>query len=644
MIISDLIGGIVIGVFGITFLIFTFFSFLLSWHEKGVNIFMLVCSLIMLIWGIWSVFGTIVDGLVYEYGVKSDLFKYHSENIVGYSQKIEKGTKSAKIYYSRGDAYYYREDYSKAIVDYTTAIQLNPKKAVYYANRGHSYSKIGDYGRAIEDFSVAIKMKPYKETYYYIRGRAYYEVKDFEKAISDFEISLDKDPLNKDKNEWLTKAKSQKSSSIPYISQTSDISINDTKPVIENFVYDEDTIDNKGTLADMPWKYITLLGCLLIILIYAYAVGYQKKHTFVCPYCFSSHKIKDCDMVCSYTSAGKYVQLCKHGVEKDGRGFIPKGKKHKCLKCKDARQTIYCAVNHREMSTNILNMKSLSIALLGAKDTGKSNYIGVLVEEIDKKMSSSFNTSLFKDFSGETKNAYEQYYYNPLYKDGYAVEATAGGEIPPLIFALQIQNSYKATALTFYDTAGENLDDVSKIHLFNSYIPNAHGIILLLDPLQVPDLRDQLKAKGLTDSDLPPQNTETANVLEKIVSVIKDTRKIKGKIDIPLALVFTKIDVLEKLLPDDCCLKVDSEHIKQGKFAMEDFKNTQNEMKDLIDNWIRGSLMSKISHFKHYAFFGVTALGQNPSGRKLSGAVRPRRVLDPLLWLLAENKYIKVKK
>jgi len=50
--------------------------------------------------------------------------------------------------------------------------------------------------------------------------------------------------------------------------------------------------------------------------------------------------------------------------------------------------------------------------------------------------------------------------------------------------------------------------------------------------------------------------------------------------------------------------------------------------------------MSYIRQFRYYAFFGVSALGANPSGTTLTARVNPRRVLDPLLWLLEKENYI----
>ena len=108
--------------------------------------------------------------------------------------------------------------------------------------------------------------------------------------------------------------------------------------------------------------------------------------------------------------------------------------------------------------------------------------------------------------------------------------------------------------------------------------------------------------------------------------------------------MFTKIDVLEQynILPAESCLRDESEHIKRGAFIKPDFENTNIEMRDLIDNWLDADLIGYINQFKQHSFFGVSSLGGNPNGTTIdSQGIRPRRVLDPLLWLLAENRYIK---
>jgi hypothetical protein len=52
--------------------------------------------------------------------------------------------------------------------------------------------------------------------------------------------------------------------------------------------------------------------------------------------------------------------------------------------------------------------------------------------------------------------------------------------------------------------------------------------------------------------------------------------------------------------------------------------------------------MQLLKQFSKHAFFGVSALGENPvGGSQLMGEPQPVRVLDPLLWLLSMKKYIK---
>jgi len=369
---------------------------------------------------------------------------------------------------------------------------------------------------------------------------------------------------------------------------------------------------------------------------------------FTCPYCYAEHNLTDCRLRCSYNIIGK-TDNCKFGIPKDKDGWIPLAYKKKCINCKEAAKQLFCDhFFNKEIPIEFLSMKSLPIALLGAKASGKSNYIGVLINEIRKKMTSPFNCSLSMTCSQESKQAYTDIYYRPLYEQGITVMGTdAATVVPPLIFPLRFMDMknriVNMAALTFYDTAGENLNDKNVMEEFNRYITNARGIILLLDPLQVPKIRDMLTANGF--SALPEKNTEIYNVLNIIIELIRHVKNItKEQIQIPLALVFTKTDVLDQynVLPEDSCLKEESEHIKRGAFMKPDFENTNIQMETLIGNWLEDDLMGCIKQFKKYSFFGATALGANPNGTKIdSKGIRPRRVLDPLLWLLAEYGYIK---
>jgi len=380
--------------------------------------------------------------------------------------------------------------------------------------------------------------------------------------------------------------------------------------------------------------------CFLMFLL-SVKVNKPMWKSFICPHCFQKHVVLGCGVKTTYNNTTGVPSICMLSVKADRNGFITQNK-DTCLRCNLCAKHYFCTVHpDKEIPHEYLKMDSFPIALLGAKASGKSNYIGVLVQELKHKMELPFNCSLTLDSSTASYEAYDKYYYQPLYKDGYTVMATeAGIEIPPLMFPLRFYKTSKETALMFYDTAGENLDYPDSMQLFNGYISYAQGIILLLDPLQIPEIRDALIAKGFTG--LPEQNTETAKVLDAVIQVIRRVANQSGQINIPLALVVTKIDVLEgyNILSADSCLRTESEHLQYGKFVMPDYKRTHHEIEALIRTWLQGALMSYIRQFRYYAFFGVSALGVNPDGAKLGGDVKPRRVLDPLLWLLVKEKYV----
>lgn len=366
---------------------------------------------------------------------------------------------------------------------------------------------------------------------------------------------------------------------------------------------------------------------------------------FTCPYCYGKHELNDCNMRCSDNLGGVPRVKCGQGVEKDPSTFyIPKASKGKCMHCREASLDVYCNEVNKIIPRDYLSGSGLTVALVGAKASGKSNYIGVLVNEIKRKMSHSFNCSLNICCSEESKRYYDENYYNPLFVDGYAVGATDKAEIPPLLFPLNFmdnKNRIKNSAsLTFYDTAGESLDSADDMKVFNRYIPNADGIILLLDPLQLPPVREKLQGK----IDLPEQNTDVVEILSRIVTNIRSVKKIKGNIKTPLAVAFTKIDALIKygVINSESVVASESEHLKRGVFVQSDFESVNIELRDMLENWLIDELLQHMKSFEKFSFFGVSALGDVPNGMKLSGAkIKPLRVLDPLLWLLAENNYIK---
>ena len=206
------------------------------------------------------------------------------------------------------------------------------------------------------------------------------------------------------------------------------------------------------------------------------------------------------------------------------------------------------------------------------------------------------------------------------------------------------KNQYKVVILAFFDTAGEDMSNEKQMKQITKYIYNAAGIILLVDPLQFRKVREELvEEKQLTEADLPQANNECAgDIITYVNNLITHNRHdipSEKMIPIPLAVAFSKIDMLKESLGADSRIFQESRH--RGKLDLREF----GEINDTIEEWIERyddtkKFIPVTKNFENVGFFGVSALGGNPHNGRLQFTPRPIRVEDPFLWLLWKNNLI----
>lgn len=375
--------------------------------------------------------------------------------------------------------------------------------------------------------------------------------------------------------------------------------------------------------------------------------------SFTCPFCYDTHDLSDCPMRCSFVEKNG---VCPDKVPVDNQGFVDKKFYKRCLKCTRAKKDFYCPISFstgglpQVIPLSCIQGTSLPISLVGATASGKSQYIGVLIDQIRRKMTASFDCSITMNANAVGKELYEQNYRKPLFVDKtVTAETDTGQEVPAMIFPIDFMRTKRRVTLTVYDTAGENFNNEDNMRNFTGYLSNSKGMILLLDPLQIPEIREKVEGK----IPLPPIGNSAVDILDRVVDVIEGyTNNRKKPFDISLAVTFTKIDAFDEVgddvIPEDSCLRSDSTHVDKGAFSLEEFESTKIAMATLLDNFLtyNQEFAQKLRRFKNYAFFGVSALGYPPDvdGTLRKEGPQPRRVLDPLLWILSQNKYIPTKK
>jgi len=117
-------------------------------------------------------------------------------DIVLWSDAVNKSPGKLRPYNNRGLAYFSGEEYDKAIADFSRALELNRDYAEGYNNRGLVYHKKGEYDKAVSDYSEAIKINPECLKAYLNRGQLYRVNKEYGKAASDFRRVIEIAPLD----------------------------------------------------------------------------------------------------------------------------------------------------------------------------------------------------------------------------------------------------------------------------------------------------------------------------------------------------------------------------------------------------------------------------------------------------------------
>ncbi len=365
---------------------------------------------------------------------------------------------------------------------------------------------------------------------------------------------------------------------------------------------------------------------------------------YTCPRCFEKQDIKDVKYICTNKSK---ASSCQNAIERKALESAHKIKKPLCDKCGKPLISKICPKCGFELPFGIESTQNYPISIIGAKECGKSNYVAVLIDQLKNNIGRSFDCSVMA-CGDSTLNRYQKEFYDPIYKHKTCAGATDAGDVEPLIYSLLFRRKHMfssrkfndAVSLTFFDTAGENLTSIASMQTHNAYLYSSSGIILLLDPLQLPYVRDRLDSKIR----LPEENTDVNTILARTVEVIRrglGLTDISKKIDIPIAISFTKIDAVDSLLDPMSCLKNDSTHVKNGFFDERDFNDSNEEMQSLVEKWLGVELYQNVSmQFNDFAFFGLSALGSNPDIDNKIPRFRPFRVADPFLWLLAKKGII----
>lgn len=385
----------------------------------------------------------------------------------------------------------------------------------------------------------------------------------------------------------------------------------------------------------------------------------------VCPYCFEKFENTEVEFRCSNPGCKKEkdeklskfweprTQITGKAIKSSG-GFlglkfsVPESAK--CADCGRESFLMICPKCHNRIPKEMVKNKGYIISIIGAKSSGKTNYITTLINELFRQGRFLGNIGTIAANVAEkpeynTQQRYEKDFFDTLYRKGKCPESTdvidERNKIP-LIYELR-QKKGKSIYLVFYDTAGENFNDPNNIGPNVKFLNESDAVIFLFDTFAIPYVHDKLGIK--TPIDLP-YNGIIANVLSYFTN-FTSTEISNAHFSKPMALVFSKIDAVlsnEEQFADtsfsDLSMENNSSFISGNGVSLSEFQSISDSLKTVLSEWNETNFVDTISNtYKNAKFFGISSLGGQPDSSNNIKKVKPYRVLDPLVWILSELKF-----
>jgi hypothetical protein len=325
-----------------------------------------------------------------------------------------------------------------------------------------------------------------------------------------------------------------------------------------------------------------------------------------------------------------------------------------CPQCSGPTGIRLCPNCHSTLPANFTSSSPM-FGLVGVRGSGKTVLLSVLAAELTSAVARRFGASI--DTVGNSALlARLQSVRQSLEPggDGHLPAQTAAfskAETVPAVFEWQMTRQRRglggataSTILSFYDTSGEDLATLDRARE-QHYLAATDGLILLLDPFGLPENRGTALARGVNPENLKDTPMQ---VLAAVTGMLREADRLgpNKKIKRPLAVVLAKIDAFfPEVGPDDPIRRVPA---ALPVFDEQESLDLHHHVEALVDRWGGDDVLRHLQHnYTDYRFFVASALGAEPeyaSARVDSRGLRPHRVAEPLLWLMADRGFLPTEK
>lgn len=315
-----------------------------------------------------------------------------------------------------------------------------------------------------------------------------------------------------------------------------------------------------------------------------------------------------------------------------------------CPRCRGESREI-CPTCHYELPAGWREGETICLAMAGARATGKSVYVGVLVKQL-QQLAEHLRTT-FMPVTELTQYVYSTFYERALFEQRGIMPPTPSARTQssyqrePLVFSLGMVRG-RRLYLVLRDVAGEDLETASGDLTHLRFFAHADGVIFMFDPLRVPEVRDQLH-------DLVPHQLHQggdpqrvlANLLRIIGTSVPRVAVVLSKFDAMQALRAVSGTAWNRVMSNPGAAFMRDPGLGAG-YDEDDGELLHHEVRSLLQRLGAGPLVTALERPNagyplNHRFFAISALGESPNGEALHlRGISSFRCLDPVRWVLAD--------
>jgi hypothetical protein len=295
--------------------------------------------------------------------------------------------------------------------------------------------------------------------------------------------------------------------------------------------------------------------------------------------------------------------------------------------------------------------KAVVIAVVGVNGVGKSNLIAAsLTEAYQRQGLKGLGCTEFVPDDASSQNFLDNY-YRPLFRHGTVLDLSQDTDevrFKPLVFNVTL-NGLDPFSLVVHDIAGEALADPRRRARAATFLRAARGIIFVVDPRDIDEVRDGLPSQILEVGELGFDQGALLATCLKPNGVVEEDRMV------PVALTVAKADLLPLACGRDLPFLLPGEPSSEdlGSFT-ERVRASSREVADFLEQRNAHNLLAPARSYqdrcKHAAatakdplsvgtltYHAISALGSQPDGDgELTAKVLPLNCVDPLGVVLAQ--------